>query len=203
MRNLIDRRQNRHIVHAHSLSRHSVWLQWHMNTKGFDLSWKNLIYGPRPSIISFVLNSSINSLKTPDLIKTWGFKSHANCFLCDSKQCTQHHILVGCKTALKEHRYTWRHDSVLKQVETWLQEHIKNGPYIKPNRHARPWPAIMSTFEREKPKDYVEPDRKLHKRNKPKVKSILPEAKNWKLLADYRTNPKSVFFKHHCNKRKT
>ena len=33
----------------------------------FDLSWKNLIYGPR------LLNAQINSVKTPDMMKLWGY----------------------------------------------------------------------------------------------------------------------------------
>lgn len=59
----------------------------------FDLSWQNLIYGPGPRVISFVLNASINTLQTPDLLRLWGYKSVSSCDLCGAAQCTLHHIL--------------------------------------------------------------------------------------------------------------
>lgn len=113
-----DRReQERLSAHSHGLARQGVWTQWHESTLPFDLSWKNLIYGPGPHVISFVLNATINSLHTPDMMKLWGYKSSASCVLCGHHQCTLHHILAGCSVALKQKRFTWRHDSVLLHLE--------------------------------------------------------------------------------------
>jgi hypothetical protein len=96
-----------------------VWTHWD-DVRPFDLSWKNLIYGPGPKVIAFVLNAQINSVKTPDMLKLWGLISTAQCPLCSHKQCTLHHILVNCNFALNQGRYTWRHDSVLANLELAL-----------------------------------------------------------------------------------
>ena len=92
--------------------------------KPFDLSWSNLIYGPGPRVIAFVLNAQINSVRTPDMLKLWGYVQSANCPLCQHKQCTLHHILVNCRFALEQGRYTWRHDSVLLDIETTFKKVI-------------------------------------------------------------------------------
>ena len=54
--------EEKRVAHAHSLSRQGVWVNWKDHASPFDLSWKNLIYGPGPRLIAFVLNSMINSV---------------------------------------------------------------------------------------------------------------------------------------------
>jgi hypothetical protein len=44
----------------------SCWTHWN-GVRPFDLSWKNL-YGPGPRLLGFVLNSLINSVRTPDML---------------------------------------------------------------------------------------------------------------------------------------
>ena len=85
--------EEKHIQHASCLRRQGVWTTWE-NVIPFDLSWTNLIYGPGPRVISFVLNSQINSVRTPDMLKLWGYIESAACKLCGANQCTIHHILV-------------------------------------------------------------------------------------------------------------
>ena len=96
--------------HVATLAQQSVWTQWADTALPFDLSWQNLIYGPGPHVLGFVLNAPLNLVKTP---KTWGYKTSARCTLCAAEQCTLHHILSACPSALKQKRHTWRHDSVL------------------------------------------------------------------------------------------
>ena len=79
--------------HAAVLAQQGVWTHWD-NVIPFDLSWKNLIYGPGPRIIAFVLNAQINFVKTPDMMKLWGYIPSATCVLCGADKCTLHHILV-------------------------------------------------------------------------------------------------------------
>ena len=55
-------------LHAHSLARQGVWLQWSDTTIPFDFSWKNLLFGPGEKVLKFVLNASVNWVKTPDLL---------------------------------------------------------------------------------------------------------------------------------------
>ncbi len=56
------------VRHASCLTRQGVWTHWDY-VLPFDLSWPNLIYGPGPRIIAFVLNAQINSVRTPDMWK--------------------------------------------------------------------------------------------------------------------------------------
>src|SRR6185295_7406372 len=62
------------LSHASCLTRQGVWTHWD-DVQPFDLSWNNLIYGPGPRVIAFVLNAQINSVKTPDMMKLWGYAS--------------------------------------------------------------------------------------------------------------------------------
>ena len=89
-------------LHAHSLARQGVWLQWSDKTIPFDFSWKNLLFGPGKKVLKFVLNVSVNWVKIPDLLKLWGYTHKDLCCLCGSSGCTIHHILSNCTVALKQ-----------------------------------------------------------------------------------------------------
>ena len=104
---LIAQHEEDHIRHASCLVRQGVWTHWE-NVLPFDLSWTNLIYGPGPRVIAFVLNAQLNSLRTPDMLHLWFGLPSAACALCDAQNCTLHHVLVKCDKSLKDGRYTWR-----------------------------------------------------------------------------------------------
>jgi hypothetical protein len=109
------------MLHAACCVRQGVWTHWE-NVIPFDLSWANLIYGPGPKVVAFVLNAQINSCRTPEMLKLWGYVPSAQCRLCGAAICSLHHILVGCKLSLSQSRYNWRHDSVLAHIEQALEE---------------------------------------------------------------------------------
>jgi hypothetical protein len=88
--------QEAHLVHAQELAQQGVWLQWRESTVPFDLSWRNLIYGPGPHLVKFVLNASVNSVRTPDMMFRFKYKHVATCELCGAEQCTLRHILANC-----------------------------------------------------------------------------------------------------------
>jgi len=115
--------EENYLQHASCLARQGIWTQFE-DVRPFDLSWKNLIYGPGPKVIAFVLNAQINSVKTPDMLKLWGLIPTATCPLCSHSQCTLHHILVNCPFAREQKRYNWRHDSVLANIEPRLSKLI-------------------------------------------------------------------------------
>ena len=62
--------EEKRMQHAACLVRQGVWTKWD-NVIPFDLSWANLI-------ISFVLNAQINSVRTPDMLKLWGYTEFAS-----------------------------------------------------------------------------------------------------------------------------
>ena len=109
------------MTHSSQLAHQGVWTHWD-NVRPFDLPWHNLIYGPGPKVIAFVLNAQINSVETPDMMKLWGYTPTSHCPLCAHKKCTLHHILVNCPFALEQGRYNWRHGSVLSNIELALEK---------------------------------------------------------------------------------
>jgi len=109
------------VQHATGLAQQGTWMLWHDEVIPFDLSWQNLIYGPGPHVIKFVLNATANWVRTPDLLHKFGYRAKACCPLCGAELCTLHHIISNCKVSLAQKRYTWRHDSVLACLKPVLQ----------------------------------------------------------------------------------
>ena len=172
---LASQQEDNHIRHASCLARQGVWTNWH-NVIPFDLSWSNLIYGPGPRVISFLLNAQINSVRTPDMLKLWGYIESAVCKLCGAPQCTLHHLLVNCDFALNQGRYRWRHDSVLQHIEETLQALI-------PVYNSRK-PAVFSEIARKQfHSSFVRAGQKL-KLPTAKIdnRGLLDYANDWKML---------------------
>ena len=78
-----------------------------------DITWKDMIYDLSDDIISFRVNAISRSLPCPSNLRRWGIKSQGKCPLCHKHNATAGHILSNCYHALREGRYTWRHDNVL------------------------------------------------------------------------------------------
>ena len=60
------------------------------------------------------------------MLKLWGYVHEATCPLCSADNCTLHHLLVHCNFALEQGRFTWRHDSVLLDIEQALIKLVKS-----------------------------------------------------------------------------
>ena len=120
----------------------------------------------------------MNWLKTPDLLKLWGVKEEATCKLCNAPQCTVHHILVDCPVALKDKRYTRRHDSVLLTIQQTLCPFIgsmnsRNKPALIPHISE----SFVSAKDSNKPRN-VRATRDHY--------GLLEGASDWKALVDFR-----------------
>ena len=157
----------------------SVWSHWADKSSPFDLSWRNLIWGPGPRIISFVLNAAINSLPTPDMLHLMNLSPSASCKLCGAPQCTLFHILVNCNKALTDKRYTWRHDSVLATLLQILAPVLirHNASKHVTVRHA---PIAFVSAGKEKTE--------VKKHNQANGKSLIKTANDWQLLIDFDKN---------------
>ena len=90
-----------------------------------DLSWKKVLTQYSDRILSFVLNSQLNTLPTPNNLRLWGSAKNLSCGLCGkSDSVTFGHIMGGCpwvlnvenlnQTTPSKDRYTWRHNNVLR-----------------------------------------------------------------------------------------
>ena len=168
------------VEHSSSLVRQGVWTHWAV--KPFDFSWPNLISGPGPKLLSFVLNSMINSVRTPDMLKLWGYKSTADCPLCQAPICTLHHELVGCKVACDQGRYSWRHDSVLCHIEIAFE-----GLLLRVKTRTRP-AVIAAAFSSSFVRAGARP---LSSSNTP-PSSLLDGASDWSMSVDYQ-HKRAVF----------
>ena len=83
-----------------------------------------------PLRISFLLRSVYDVLPSPSILLKWGLLETPDCQLCGARD-TMAHILSGCKLALQQGRYRWRHDQVLRSLADILErERKKSKPTI-------------------------------------------------------------------------
>ena len=155
--------------HASCLTRQGVWTHWD-NVKPFDLC---------PRVIAFVLNAQMNSVRTPDMLKLWGYIQAATCPLCLHQQCTLHHILVNCRFALDQGRYTWRHDSVLLDIESAFSKVITVFNSRKPS-------CFAEIAKKDYKQSFVAAGGRGKKRTSdPRSRCLLDYANDWKLQVDF------------------
>ena len=148
----------------------------------FDLSWSHLIGTRNPRLVTWVLNASINSVITPDLRKLWGLCPTAECHLCGHPQASLFHILAGCRVALRQLRYSWRHDSVLATAEGPLRRRLEQhnaSPCIEERRPIR----FRST------KEPIPRPTKQKPPTKNADCSVLGSASDWIMQIDYTKQP--------------
>ena len=135
-------------------------------------------------MITWVLNASINSVVTPDLRKLWGLCRSAKCPLCGHHQASLFHILVGCRVALQQLRYSWRHDSVLVTAEQLLRHRVEQhnaSPCKEEQRSIK-----FRSANKPRPKSSTRDPPKKHS-----YSSVLGSgsASDWKIQIDYTKRP--------------
>ncbi|CAC5386777.1 unnamed protein product [Mytilus coruscus] len=109
---------------AVELSRQGAWMKWNLPER--KITWAELWM--EPFRISFMLRSVYDTLPSPSNLHQWGLIEELSCKLCGERG-TMAHILSGCKVALTQGRYRWRHDKVLKHLAEILDiERRKKRP---------------------------------------------------------------------------
>ena len=86
---------------------------------GKKVTWSEL-WRMEPLRISFLLRSVYDVLPSPSNLLKWGLLETPDCQLCGARG-TLAHILSGCKLALQQGRYRWRHDQVLRTLADILE----------------------------------------------------------------------------------
>ena len=86
------------------------------------------------------------------------------------------HILSGCKIALAQGRYKWRHDRVLRELCFWLEEKRK---------------SINSSQWKRKPIKFVKAGErsKEGKNHQSPIESVLKNTRDWKMKVDLPESP--------------
>ena len=80
-------------IHTMGLALQGGVLKWGEDVQPYNLSWNTLITTRFPKLISHILNSYINCLPTPNMLKLWKYTDDASCPLCRAPKCTLMHIL--------------------------------------------------------------------------------------------------------------
>ncbi|CAG2242025.1 unnamed protein product [Mytilus edulis] len=74
--------------------------------------------------ISFLLISVYYALPKPPNQTIWKLIEDPSCELC-GKPANLDHVLSSCRTALKDGKYTWRHDQVLREMAAVLDTNVE------------------------------------------------------------------------------
>ena len=87
------------------------------------------ILGTTESRIKFLTRAVYDLLLTLANKNKW-YGEGNRCNLCNERG-TLNHILVGCKTALSQGRYMWRHNKVLQELFEKVKEKAKSAQKSK------------------------------------------------------------------------
>ncbi|XP_066271644.1 uncharacterized protein [Branchiostoma lanceolatum] len=151
---------------AVELATQGAWTKWNLPSR--KITWSEL-WKLEPFRISFLLRSVYDTLPSATNLCKWGLREDPACKLCGERG-TMAHILSGCKTALSQGRYRWRHDRVLTTIASILEVERKKKRHLVTRRG----PAV--TFVKEGEKSRPATARA--------VNNILQKAKSWDLKVD-------------------
>ncbi len=144
-----DKSQANHWNHISSLALQGEFVRiWDIQEA--DFTWKADINNLPRGVAKFLLNASLNTLPTKDNLRRWGKVISEACDLCRNRE-TLGHVLSGCPVALDQGRYTWRHDSVLDRVASFIKDSVSDGSEVHSDAGGRPWtvpPDILPTSDR-------------------------------------------------------
>ena len=113
-------------VQLHVQGNRTRWCNYIQN----ELSWKHLLV-TSPRLTSFVLGATFDTLPSPTNLKRWHITTEPNCSLCSVKICTTAHVLSGCKVALTQGKYTFRHDSILIVLHNSFSKFLSSMSPVK------------------------------------------------------------------------
>ena len=163
--------ENRFEAKAVQLSMQGNWVKW-CNFVRFDLSWNTLLALPQ-SLISFCINATYDTLPSPSNLHRWSISTEKSCYLCNKTICTTAHVLGGCKVALEQGRFTYRHDSVLSVIVKFLKQFLSS------------YKVVSNKDQKIK---FVKAGTKNSKKIKSSFSGLLNLAPDWVILDDLNGN---------------
>ena len=142
-----------------------------------DISWKEMVFDLSEHVLSFRLNAIAMTLPSWSNLNRWGIKRGGKCPLCLTPNATAGHVSNNCVIALRQGRYTWRHDNVLASIATNLY-----GLVNRANRHNSQTPTPTSIA-------FVKSG--SHKKHTHHLRSLLTKSPvtDWKINIDFDSVP--------------
>ena len=147
---------------------------WREEVVPMEFSWRSL-FDMEERMVGFILRAVYGTLVVPSLAKKWKEGEDGLCKLCGDASGSIRHILTGCKVALGQGRYRWRHDKVLRQIGEQVQFHCE----VRANAKSRPLRESRSI-------EFVAEGKRGKKKAKKRATGcgILSGAKDWVVLSD-------------------
>ena len=113
--------EEKRLVKAAGLAAQGSNMKWNCSQK--ILSERDINSMPE-SRLAFLVKAVYDLLPTPANKNRWYKTEEFKCQLC-GETATLNHILTGCKVALAQGRYTWRHNRVLEEIARWVDKERK------------------------------------------------------------------------------
>lgn len=189
------------LAHLRTLEMQGLWSRWD-NVMQQDLKWRSMFAGAiSDAVLRFVVNSQLLTLPSEDNKRRWGIQSsHFRCELiranteqstadtCGQMYPTALHVLTSCPAALKQGRYTWRHNSVLLVLKQRLLPHIRR---INEGRHR--FPKTRELVWKREDGTWYRPDQAKIVRAPQRLDEYLARATDWEILFDLPSNDKHAY----------
>ena len=153
------------LVKMTSFSNQGANLKWEVPQR--RLKHSDIIKTSEESL-SFLVKAVYDLLPTPANKNRW-FKQEEKCKLC-GQDGTLNHILSGCKVALSQGRYTWRHNKVLKEVANSISTRMKEN--------------VKQEIKPRKTMAFIKEGEKSNQNPRNTIDSYFDSAKDWTLSVD-------------------
>ena len=114
-----EKEEERRVVEMTQQSKQGLNLRWEVPHRQIK---SNELLKMSDDNFKFLIKSVHDLLPTPANKNKW-FGTSEMCLLC-GENATLNHILSGCRVALGQGRYKWRHDKVLKEVASSIETKI-------------------------------------------------------------------------------
>ena len=115
-------------VKAVQQSLQGQWTRWE-GVQPRRLRWSDL-QAISPHRLSFLIRGVYDLLPTGANLHRWGYASQPDCPLCRKVQ-TLDHVLSSCSVALGQGRFTWRHNCVLRVLQTAVAARIAQASPVR------------------------------------------------------------------------
>ena len=109
--------EDRRVVKMAGLAKQGAHMRWEVPER--KISHREILNMPE-SRLAFLVKAVYDMLPTPHNKHMW-YGEAEGCHLCGERG-TLHHILNGCRVALSQGRYKWRHDQVLREIAQCVDE---------------------------------------------------------------------------------